>query len=390
MYMEKTSSAYFGKDTTAVIKGVALVMMFYHHFFTFPDWWVEGVSYPLLAKLAPYFCAPLKICGCVFCFLTGYFYFFNQKRDYKYSFRKITDILIHYWFVFFIYAIIAVVAVSYKYTLGNFVKEMFALTTEGLSLRPTMFFCWYVHFFITIMLILPLITKLLGKNIHLDLFISWIGFPLLVALVVRITDGLFNSLVIHEVLCDLVWFSSVLTGFIFARYGLFEKLEAVNKKYIKSNAGNIVLWLLIAIIIPMGRYFAPNLMLSVGGLNYPNVVILSIDDLPMIGETFSYAFPLDVIYTPLFIYSLVNLIKACKLTHLNKVLAVIGKYSLLMWFVHSIFFNNSKSVFQPILYWPKNPVLVLLWGLVLALGVSFVFDIVIKRIVDFKNRYLFK
>lgn len=60
-----------------------------------------------------------------------------------------------------------------------------------------------------------------------------------------------------------------------------------------------------------------------------------------------------------------------------------------MWFVSCIFFNNSKQVFRPILYFPRNPVLVLLWGLILCMAVSVILNFVVSRLTDWKNKLLF-
>ena len=147
-------------------------MMFVLHFFAYPTWWGRDISYPLIEKFLPYllpYCRfPLKLCVPIFCFISGYFYFFNKSKSYKYSFLKITDILITYWTVFFLFAIIATVFVKYNYTFWNFIAECFALK------RPTMYFCWYVNFYIIFILLLPLITKIMSKDIHIDLFLSLI------------------------------------------------------------------------------------------------------------------------------------------------------------------------------------------------------------------------
>ena len=121
--MEPKRRVYFDRDTTNIIKGVVLIMMFMHHFFTFPDWWVDGVSYPVLRTLAPYFTLPFKMCVPVFCFITGYFYYFNDHKDYKYSLKKITDILISYWGVFIVLAVLAVICVGYEYSVSSVIKE---------------------------------------------------------------------------------------------------------------------------------------------------------------------------------------------------------------------------------------------------------------------------
>ena len=70
---------------------------------------------------------------------------------------------------------------------------------------------------------------------------------------------------------------------------------------------------------------------------------------------------------PLLICGLLKLLELVKWKKALLPLQIIGKYSMLMWFIHGIFFNVSKPFTQPILFWPKNPVLVTMWGLVLCL-----------------------
>ena len=57
--------------------------------------------------------------------------------------------------------------------------------------------------------------------------------------------------------------------------------------------------------------------------------------------------------------------------------------------VSCIFYNNCKDIFQPILYFPKNPLLVTAWGLLMCLAVSFVFEKGVAKIRNCKNE-LFK
>ena len=73
---------YIEKEATNYIKGIALILMFVHHFFTFPKRYINGISYPYLSKFATLMCAPLKICVPVFAFLTGYFYYFSKRCNF--------------------------------------------------------------------------------------------------------------------------------------------------------------------------------------------------------------------------------------------------------------------------------------------------------------------
>ena len=102
-FMNDNRKPYFSCKMTNAIKGIALVMMFIHHFFTFPSMWTNGIRYPILEKWAPYLCEPTKICVPIFCFITGYTYYFCKNKNLVYSLRKITDLLIVYWGVFFLF-----------------------------------------------------------------------------------------------------------------------------------------------------------------------------------------------------------------------------------------------------------------------------------------------
>lgn len=358
--MNNINSPYFDKDTSSILKGIALIMMFIHHFFTFPTWWGEGISYPLIERLSPYFCAPFRLCVPIFCFLTGYFYFFNKNKSYRYSVKKITDVFISYWCVFFILAIIAVLCVDYQYTPGNFVKECFALY------RPTMNFCWYVNFYTASMLVLPLLTKIMSRNIHIDLIITFIIIPY----AIRLMNHFFKNDIVYEISTNLnPWLSIVLTGYFFAAYNLFERIYKLNTKIIRNKALNIIAYLAIALVVPMGRWAEPTMTVTFS--KFPPLDV-----------------SMDVFYAPVFIYVVVNLCKAADFKKTKFVLIQIGKYSLLMWFISCIFFNNCKAIFQPILYYPHNPLIVTIWGLVLCFAPSYILNIGIKRIQMIKNKIL--
>ena len=60
-----------------------------------------------------------------------------------------------------------------------------------------------------------------------------------------------------------------------------------------------------------------------------------------------------------------------------------------MWYLHCIFFNNSQAFFKPVLYAPRVPVLVLIWGLVLGGALAWLLDKPVRRINAGKNRLLF-
>lgn len=132
---------YFKRETTNVIKGIMLILMFVLHFFCFPSWYIAGISYPQLSWMERYQ-GHFQICIAGFSFLTGYLYFFQKKKNFKYVVKKWIDLLIPYWLAFSILFLIAFITATYPGNIKNFLLEVFALD------RPVMFFCWYVSYYL--------------------------------------------------------------------------------------------------------------------------------------------------------------------------------------------------------------------------------------------------
>ena len=354
--MSQEMQQYFNRDTTTKIKGVALIIMFIHHFFTFPENWVDGISYPILEVLAPYFCAPTKICVSIFAFLTGYFYYYSKKKNYKYSLKKIADILLPYWLVFFIFALCAKVLVSYNYTPVTILKEMFALEL------PTMYHCWYVHFYCIVMLFLPVYAKLLQYfEKHPFLSFCMILTPKVLAVLFAFVPNNYVKTILVPFFNE---FPNVLAGYLFASFRWFDVFAKVSErikcKVLKNTWGEMCVYFLLSIACIMSRWAVPT-------MEAKKMIPFPIPDNL-----------LEIASAAIFVYSAAYMITYIKWHYLQIVLEQIGKYSMLMWFFHCIFFNNCKEIFQPILYLPKVPILVLIWGLLL----SYLGAVLLNPVVD--------
>lgn len=97
------------KNTTNLIKGVAILLMLIHHFLGFPNWLVDGVNYPdfkiLGENLNVWIRYSTKICVALFAFITGYAYFIRNNQTLKIwnkennkFFRKILVYIIYYFY----------------------------------------------------------------------------------------------------------------------------------------------------------------------------------------------------------------------------------------------------------------------------------------------------
>jgi len=333
----ETAAPYFGRETTGVIKGVCVVMMFVHHFFTLPEWYVEGVAYPQLHGFAELMNLPLAACVPVFAFITGYFYAYRRERTLRYSLRKIGGVLNVYWIIqLLLFAVAAAGGAALSFT--GFLWEMVGLEST------VMLFNWYIAFYIMAMLMLPGLVRLPQCG-PLTSSLALIGLPVLAATAVRALPGLdAHAGTAAQYMLDGV--TGLGAGYIAARYGLFELLDRAlgerRRVRLPLAAG-------LGLLAFFGRKYAPRLVIALPGLT----------------ENWALRVSMDVLYAPLLVYAMANLLPA--LPHaVRRVLGEMGRYALHMWLISCVFFNVSKVVYQPLLYLAKQPVLVTLWGLALC------------------------
>lgn len=361
-------TSYIDRKTTAALKGLALIFMFLHHFFTFPGWYVEGIAYPGILPYVRFLQNPLKICVVLFAFLTGYFYNFGSRKTLKYSLQKITDVLLSYWIVYIPLLAVAVATGCWNFSLSGFVKELFALE------RPIMIFCWYVYFYCFSMLLLPLLDKLGTRSAGADAALLLLA-PTAVFTILRgileFEFGLQNHMFLELLNYMREWFPCIGIGYLCSKYSFFETyLDPLTEKIAKDR-GKYVICLILCGCCFFGRLICPQFTLG--------AVIVAENRMELVFLT-------DLVYGPLFFYGAVNLLKAIPFAPVLKVLERLGKQSLLMWFLHCAFFGKTKVRLQPILYFPRNPILVTFWGLSLCYCLALMLDIPLKGLLKLKNK----
>lgn len=354
---------YFSRETTNIIKGVALILMFIHHFFTFPATIVCQVDYPWIETFAAYFESPTSICVSVFAFLTGCFYYYASQKTYRYSVKKILDLLIPYWGAYLLLLVISL-AVGYRPSLRGFLTEFLGMKID------VMIFCWYVRFYILVMLVLPIYVKFVPENRFFSL-VTGLLLPYIVLYLLTTVPSLRSPL-----LSLAEHFPTVAVGYLFARHDLFRSWFDTLPGHDKTGRFQWLKWVVFLGAVLWAKWSIPSVML--GSLSYLD------SGIPLYFST-------DLIYAPCFVYGLVRLFRVCppwKL--LRTALAEVGKMSMLMWFLHSAFYNHSAALLQPILYFPRNPVLVLLWGLLLCYAAARAIDALCKPLIRLKDRLLAK
>lgn len=325
------------RDTANAVKGVAIILMFIHHFFTFPSWYIEGIAYPHLEEFAGFFCLPTKICVSIFAFLTGYFYITFSKRTYRHAFKKIIDIMISYWVVFLPMLLLALIWGVYQFEFPNVLLEAFALE------RSIMVFCWYIPFYICLMLLLPVVTKLLTKSMFLDVVILSVVQGVLVLLAHEIQIPYLTETLESVSL----WFMFVMAGCLVAKYKLYDKVFDT----ILMGSSPKFTRLPIAVVMVVIPFLLQNKELT-SRLIGMGEGVLDVQRMQL----------LKALMLPFFLYGLLQILFALKNTVIFNLLVQLGKMSMSMWFIHCMFFNVCKYQLQPILYFLRNPLLVLVFG----------------------------
>lgn len=276
-----------------------------------------------------------------------------------------TDLLLSYWMVYIPLLLFAVFMGDYQLNGKEFVRELFALSV------PVMMFCWYVRFYCLLMLLLPMITRLSGKQPVIDILVLVFILPL-----AFLFGSFFVRLgVIHDAFTEcLRWLPCVMMGFVFAKHKLFEKVLDRIICCFSNKAVRVLIWIFLVCITMAGRNIFPQKEL-INRWMFDRQIYMNMN--------------MDVVYAPLFVYGMANLLGLLKSGWILRMLASIGEKSLYMWFVHCIFFNVSAEKTQRLLYMPGNPVLVLIWGLSLCYLAALLFDAIVRPIQKWKNRSLF-
>lgn len=348
---------YLSRKNVNCLKGIAIIMMVIHHVLTFPDWWPDGFIYSQnLLRFAELFCSPLKLCVSIFAFITGYFYFSKDNKNYAYSFNKIIKFLIKY---LVIYAFLLLLAYINNHNLPITLKDIL-LGLIGFDYKINCF-NWYVYFYIITMLLLPILDKFMKRSN---------SFAILFGVILPVVFGRILTLFLREdgLLIDavrnVIYFLPIVSfGYLFAKnklFSIFDEIlsEITNNKLIKA----IVLFITLFISF-FGRYCCEN---------------ISFASYTFMGNDLSIKINLDVIYAPLFIYSIVNIFNYFKVDF--KILQNIGVHSTSIWFIHCLFYNASSTTYNTFAYSLNNPLIALLIVFVSSYLLAIVFDWLIDRI----------
>lgn len=336
----------FTKDDTLIAKGAALILMYIHHLYAFPNRILNGNYYnsffQLWGKDIEWRIGVFGgICIGTFIFLSGYgtYKSYNSSnKQYYFIKKKLLNFYKIYWLVFAVFIPLGyVLHYQRKLSLFNLINNLSGYKIDYSSEW------WFITPFIFTMIFFPLISKLyerFSKGLIVDIFliitlavIIRTIFPSIMA--ISYFDKFWKSTYWSILYSVIKFMPSFLSGYIFAKYDLFLKFRQI----FKSKFTLLFFSFILLIIIFIFR--------TETGL-----------------ET-----SWDYIYAPLLIISITNIINELKF--IKKSFISIGKKSTYMWLMHSFF---CYQYFQNLIYRPHNPLFILLWFIGLTYLISSVLE----------------
>ena len=347
------------KEESKKIKGAAILFMLFHHLFGFESWYINGNSYISLLKLGEgiaiekYLAVFFRICIAMYLFTTGYFFYIqlNGKsinQIIEKIFLHLKSFMVEYWKIFLIFIPIHIFLVKPDINFRMLFEMFFGYTT---GYNPTW---WFVRAYICVLLSFPFWLYIFQKknNIYMD-FLLLIGIGAFFAhvysqiIALPIMGNLKN--VIYAVFLNTMKenISPVIMGMLCAKYNIFQICKEKIKDWSKIKKGFFSL-LCIGLIIYL-RHLNSN------RTDY------------------------DYIFVPVFIFSILILIKKIKL------FSILGEYSTFMWLIH-YFLLVLWGKFQDIIFIPKYSILVFIWFVFINLIISYLIKIFYKNITKlYKN-----
>lgn len=341
----------FDKRQTNIAKGVALLLMLWHHLFDeslsneFVSIFVID-STPIESIISKY----AKVCVAIFLFLSGFGLYRsfiikrkNQGRDNKrrvffeigFVRNRLIKLISNYWVIYLLFVPLGLLFGVVFWKVYNHSVLYGALDFLGLAylfststMNPTW---WFISMIIIVYLLFPLFIRFLDYSPEL--------FCLLMLGMMVMPKVSF----LEHVGDYYRWFPPVMLGMVFSKYNFFERINKNNTSFIKKLL--ICVFLLIVALC-----FRRNYLVD-----------------------FDAVFSLSVILTCYFIIARIPL--------LNKVLELLGKHSSNIFLFHTFIYSIYLKDF---VYSFKYPPIIFLLLLIMCFALSIVIDF-IKRLTGYNK-----
>lgn len=358
MTNETNDPTFYGKREAKIISGIAILMMMTHHFFGFPEYLLPEIHWTSMFSVAGIevermFAAFGKLCVGIFAFCSGYaiWKFQSQYRSPKGILTRLSRFLLSYWVILALFLLVGYATNSQMPTRSELLNNLVGLATGPQSMFPyiNVPFAWYVSFYCVLLLLSPAL--LCAFNLpHVNTFGSVSTKKALVAdmLIFAALVTLFsirNNAFLQPIPPSLV-------GLLACKYQLLERLhKAVGRRE------SVVLALVILTLVALMRQ---------------TLILFKMPAMGLCDGAFAF----------LFVYSAVIIIKKIHSVFFNNLFIFLGAHSMNLWFLHGIFFTGGGTRLQAALYFPTYAILILIWGVVILLPVSYLCSLAQSKLLQ--------
>ena len=346
--MEKKFS--FNKEESMIVKGIAIILMIIHHLFAFPDRIVAPsyyMSIPVLGNNIAYYLGVFgRICVAIYLFISGYGLYlkYSKQNNFEWIIDKVKNFLINYWLVIFLVFIpLGVILKEYELNIKELILNLTCIKISYISSW------WFVRIYFELLILFPILIKVVDNNL-LSSSVKGILAPVIFT-VLRQNINIINNPIINIVFEIITYMPLFMIGVIFAKFDIFQKINELMNKY-KIN--NIISNLSILLIVFVSRCITSNV------------------------------FYLDLIYVPIFIYVVINIISLINTKTLVNLFLFLGVNSTNLWLIHDIFL---EKYFQSVVYYPRVSILILAWILILILPISILLNKLMKYYKSIRLSY---
>ncbi|MGL5125900.1 MAG: acyltransferase family protein [Fusobacteriaceae bacterium] len=348
----------FTKEHTRIAKAIAIILMFIHHLFAFPERITQGQYISIFPyvfnngstlefKLAVFG----KICVAMYLFLSGYGIATLNNRNLNFGFidvlKRIKKLYINYWVIFIIFVPIGFLFFQKKFIMTEFIKNFIGIINSYNGEW------WFFKIYVILVLISPITKKIISKNlvgsfIRIGIFYSISILNIVIFKLFPDLSYISNTYIYSLVMAVLFNQASFFIGYLAFEFDLFRLIKL---KFIDYKIDKKIVYIFLCVFI-----------IYIRNLKYSTI--------------------LDFLLAPIFIFSITNLFYKTKLSN---ILNYLSKHSTNMWLTHSFF---CYKYLQKYIFYPKNSILVLITLVIVTVLSSEIIELILNAInnIRLKNK----
>ncbi len=325
----------FTKEDTNILKGIAILMMLFHHLFGFPDRVAQymtvetGSLIQLLGRFG-------RLCVPIFVFISGYGMYVSYAKD-RDALHKIPGRLWNLykmlWRVMVVFVTLGLILGCFsvtKDTLITIVQSAVGYISADSVINGEW---WFFSLYVMLILLSPLTLKFIHTR-------GWLWSLIVIFSMDKFLNNclpvLYNYNVFQNILSFglLNWFYTCLiwylTPFLFGAY--IAKYQVIEKMFTRINVNVLSI-------------------LSIAGISVSFYAFINVRDLPFWNTLYAFCF---VIFSKSVI---------ARIPHVKQIFIQMGNESGYMWLIHSFFIY---TIFPRVTFIFGNKILTYIWFVVLT------------------------